>query len=72
VSVAGKSGADAVMISSPAKLALTKNVEEEIGLDRVAERILDMDIILVEDTKDPSSRRSRLSARPTSTPGRFR
>jgi molybdopterin-guanine dinucleotide biosynthesis protein B len=46
-----QAGADAVIISSPAKFALIKKVEEEMSLDRVAELIRDMDIILVEGYK---------------------
>jgi len=46
-----RAGADTVIISSPAKFALIKNVEEEMSLDRVAELIQDMDIILVEGYK---------------------
>jgi molybdopterin-guanine dinucleotide biosynthesis adapter protein len=46
-----RAGADAVIITSSAKFALVKKVEEEMSLDRVAELIPDMDIILTEGFK---------------------
>jgi molybdopterin-guanine dinucleotide biosynthesis protein B len=46
-----QAGADAVLISSPDKFALIKKVEEEMSLDRVAELIPDMDIIITEGYK---------------------
>ena len=46
-----QAGADAVIISSPAKVALIKKVEEEMSLDQAAELINDMDIILTEGYK---------------------
>jgi molybdopterin-guanine dinucleotide biosynthesis protein B len=45
-------GADAVLISSPRKMALIKRVEREASLDELAERFYpDMDIILTEGFK---------------------
>jgi len=46
-----QAGADAVIISSPAKFALIKKVDEEMSLDQVAELLPDMDIILTEGFK---------------------
>lgn len=46
-----QAGADAVVISSPAKVAVIKKLEEEMSLDHVAEFINDMDIILTEGYK---------------------
>lgn len=46
-----RAGADAVVISSPTKFALVRNVEEEMTLDRLAELMPDMDIIIAEGYK---------------------
>ena len=46
-----QAGADAVIISSPSKVAVIKQVEHEMSLDQVAEYISDMDIILTEGYK---------------------
>jgi molybdopterin-guanine dinucleotide biosynthesis protein B len=46
-----QAGADAVIISSPSKVAVIKKLEEEMGLDMVAELINDMDIVLTEGYK---------------------
>jgi len=46
-----QAGADAVIISSPSKVAVIKQVEHEMSLDQVAEYISDMDIILTEGFK---------------------
>ena len=46
-----QAGADAVIISSPAKVALIKKMEEEMSLDQAAALISDMDIILTEGYK---------------------
>jgi molybdopterin-guanine dinucleotide biosynthesis protein B len=46
-----QAGADAVIISSPAKFALIKKVDEEMSLDQVADLLPDMDIILTEGFK---------------------
>ncbi|MHC1698622.1 MAG: molybdopterin-guanine dinucleotide biosynthesis protein B [Geobacteraceae bacterium] len=46
-----QAGADAVIISSPTKIAVIKNMEHEMELDQAAEFILDMDIILTEGYK---------------------
>jgi molybdopterin-guanine dinucleotide biosynthesis adapter protein len=46
-----RAGADAVAISSPTKIAVVRRVEEELELDRVAELIGPVDIILVEGYK---------------------
>lgn len=46
-----RAGADAVVLSSPAKVALIRNVEEEMPLDQVAELVGAVDIILVEGYK---------------------
>ena len=56
-----QAGANAVIISSPARFALIKNVEEEMSLDRVAELIPDMDIILVEGYKRSSRPKIEIS-----------
>lgn len=47
-----QAGADAVIISSPSKVAVIKKVEQEMNLDQVAEYITDMDIILTEGYKN--------------------
>ena len=45
-------GADAILISSPRKIALIKRVEQEAPLDELAERFYpDMDLILTEGFK---------------------
>jgi len=46
-----QAGADAVIISSPSKVAVIKQVEHEMSLDQIAEYISDMDIILTEGFK---------------------
>lgn len=46
-----QAGADAVVISSPSKVAIIKKVEEELTLDQVAEAVSDMDIVLTEGYK---------------------
>ncbi|MGA7826397.1 MAG: molybdopterin-guanine dinucleotide biosynthesis protein B [Geobacteraceae bacterium] len=46
-----QAGADAVALSSPAKVALVRKVEEELSLDQVAELLGDVDIVLVEGYK---------------------
>ena len=46
-----QAGADAVIISSPTKVAVIKKVEEEMSLDQVAELIGDVDIVLTEGYK---------------------
>jgi molybdopterin-guanine dinucleotide biosynthesis protein B len=46
-----QAGADAVIISSPSKVAVIKKMEHEMSLDQIAEFILDMDIILTEGYK---------------------
>lgn len=46
-----QAGADAVIISSPSKVAVIKSMEHEMSLDQAAEFILDMDIILTEGYK---------------------
>jgi molybdopterin-guanine dinucleotide biosynthesis protein B len=46
-----QAGADAVVLSSPAKVALIRKVGEELTLDQVTELIVNVDIILVEGYK---------------------
>jgi molybdopterin-guanine dinucleotide biosynthesis protein B len=46
-----QAGADAVIISSPSRFALIKNVEEEVTLDNLAGLHHDMDIIITEGFK---------------------
>lgn len=46
-----QAGADAVALSAPGKVALVRKVDEELPLDRVAELIGSVDIILVEGYK---------------------
>lgn len=46
-----KAGADAVIISSPSKLAMIKQVDEEYSLDKIGAVIKDVDIILTEGYK---------------------
>jgi molybdopterin-guanine dinucleotide biosynthesis protein B len=46
-----RAGADAVAISSPSKVAVIRKVEEEMSIDRVAELIGDVDIVLAEGYK---------------------
>jgi molybdopterin-guanine dinucleotide biosynthesis protein B len=46
-----QAGADAVILSSPSKIAVVKQVEQEMSLDQIAEFIFDMDIILTEGYK---------------------
>jgi molybdopterin-guanine dinucleotide biosynthesis protein B len=46
-----EAGADTVMISSPVKFAVIKNVDTEMNLDELAELMRDMDIILAEGYK---------------------
>jgi molybdopterin-guanine dinucleotide biosynthesis protein B len=46
-----QAGADAVIISSPSKVAVIKKMQQEMSLDQIAEFILDMDIILTEGYK---------------------
>ncbi len=46
-----QAGADAVVLASPAKVALIRKVEEELTLDQVTELIVNVDIILVEGYK---------------------
>lgn len=54
-----QAGADAVIISSPSKVAVIKKLEEEMGLDMVAELINDMDIVLTEGYRDLINQRSK-------------
>jgi len=46
-----QAGADAVIISSPSKVAVIKKMEQEMSLDQAAEFISEMDIILTEGYK---------------------
>jgi len=46
-----RAGVDAVVISSPAKVALIKKVPGELSLEQAAELISDVDIILTEGYK---------------------
>lgn len=46
-----QAGADAVALSSPAKVALVRKVEEELTLDQVAAMLGPVDIIIVEGYK---------------------
>jgi molybdopterin-guanine dinucleotide biosynthesis protein B len=46
-----QAGADAVIISSPSKMAVIKKAEQEMSLDQIAGFISDMDIILTEGYK---------------------
>jgi len=62
-----QAGADAVIISSPSKVALIKNVEHEMSLDQVAELMSDMEIILVEGYKRCDKPKIEISRRAHST-----
>ncbi|MDW7675923.1 MAG: molybdopterin-guanine dinucleotide biosynthesis protein B [Bacillota bacterium] len=46
-----EAGADIVIISSPAKVAMIKKVEEEMSLDDIAKTIEGVDLILTEGYK---------------------
>lgn len=46
-----QAGADSVIISSPAKVALIRKVEEEMSLDQAAALLGGVDIVLVEGYK---------------------
>lgn len=46
-----QAGADAVVISSPAKIAVIKKVKQEVSLEQILEFIPEMDIILAEGYK---------------------
>ncbi|RQW82883.1 MAG: molybdopterin-guanine dinucleotide biosynthesis protein B [Geobacter sp.] len=46
-----QAGADAVVLSSPEKVALVRKVDEELTLDQVTELLGSVDIILVEGYK---------------------
>ncbi len=46
-----RAGADAVAISSPSKVAVIRKVQEEMSIDRVAELVGDVDIVLAEGYK---------------------
>jgi molybdopterin-guanine dinucleotide biosynthesis protein B len=56
-----EAGADAVAISSPAKVAIIKKVDEEMALDRVAESLGEVDIILVEGYKNSAKPKIEIS-----------
>jgi len=62
-----QAGADAVIISSPSKVALIKKVEHEMSLDQVAELMSDMEIILVEGYKRCDKPKIEISRRAHST-----
>lgn len=62
-----QSGADAVIIASPEKVALIKKVETEQSLDQVAELLSNMDIILVEGYKRCDKPKIEISRRAFST-----
>ena len=68
------SGADAVLISSPKKLAIIQRVEQEVSLDTLVERFYgDMDIVLTEgfkrlDKPKIEVYRSQLHDQPLCTP----
>jgi molybdopterin-guanine dinucleotide biosynthesis protein B len=47
----GEAGADVVIISSPAKMAMIKKVDEEMTLDEIAEAIEGVDLIMTEGYK---------------------
>ncbi|HML32004.1 molybdopterin-guanine dinucleotide biosynthesis protein B [Sporomusa sphaeroides] len=49
-----QAGADTVCISSPAKMALIRQVDEEMSLDAVLRHIEDVDIIFTEGFKQES------------------
>jgi len=62
-----QAGADAVVISSPSKVAIIKKVEEELTLDQVAEAVSDMDIILTEGYKRSNKPKIEISRTAHST-----
>ncbi len=47
----GQAGSDIVMISSPAKFAMIEKVETEYSLDKILEKIDNVDIIITEGYK---------------------
>lgn len=62
-----QAGADAVVISSPAKVALIKRVEQEQSLDEIALLMGDMDIILTEGYKRSDKPKIEINRRAHST-----
>lgn len=46
-----QAGADAVLISSPQKIAMVKDVAEELPLDKLANKFSDFDLVLTEGYK---------------------
>lgn len=58
-----QAGADAVVISSPSKMAVIKNLEQEMPLDRIAEYLSDMDIILAEGYKSSGKPKIEINRR---------
>lgn len=62
-----QAGADAVVISSPAKVALIKQLERELSLDEVAVLMGDMDIVLTEGYKRSDKPKIEINRRAHST-----
>ena len=58
-----QAGADTVIISSPAKVAVIKKTEHEMNLDQIAEFVLDMDIILTEGYKRSANPKIEINRR---------
>lgn len=62
-----QAGADAVVISSPAKVALIKQLDRELSLDEVAVLMGDMDIVLTEGYKRSDKPKIEINRRAHST-----
>jgi len=62
-----QAGADAVIISSPTKVAIIQKVEQEMSLDQVAELISNVDIILTEGYKRSDKPKIEINRRAHST-----
>jgi molybdopterin-guanine dinucleotide biosynthesis protein B len=58
-----KAGSDAVVISSPRKIALIKRLEREMTLEEIARLLTDVDIILTEGYKRGDAPKIEVSRR---------
>ena len=62
-----QAGADAVIISSPQRLAFIQRLDEEMPLDEIAEHVQDVDIIITEGYKRGNKPKIEISRRARST-----
>jgi molybdopterin-guanine dinucleotide biosynthesis protein B len=62
-----QAGADAVVISSPRRIALIQRLDDEMSLDEIARYVQDVDIIITEGYKRGDKPKIEISRRARST-----